>query len=726
MNYMIRPGESFMVDRGTNAVPFTTNWVSFFTVDGGEYSPPNRSSGVWVSIANVFTTPSVPAVTTATITAHNTSAAINYTLLCSASVDTDQVWWPVCAFTGVDGDYSANIIWTNSPNPDPAAWTNSSYGNVLATNVPYTNIGMPSMYFTVQDNPTTPRPMGTGGDKLEIQVKTGNTFTPVVNFTTNTLTKSGNNGNDIYELTGADIGELNLGWNGNDYDWWLQPVLPLLGWPTNRYQSQPAHAFFNLASCTNMTNFYACNFNNNSDPIQQPLDFSGLGNLRDIELFNSGAPGITLKGCSHLWRLCIESCNVTGTLDLSDCTSLQDLRAALNNKPTRQGYTNIIWPTGSAKSNIIHICVRDNPQLSTNLMSSTLDNTFTGLQELLFWNDNQGGALNLASSNLTYIQVHTNHLTEINFTNCHNLKWLWAAHNNLGSNALEHILGEVYSNSLAGGNHIEQLWLFDNNYTTSNGYYFFDQIRAVAGENNCGIDRPEPNVDLGNGWTLCQSRAKAASNLRFDFPNVQGNLLICYARSTSGDFYLDHDDAGNNWILLTNGVPPNQFYSTPYSSGNGTGYLRVYYAKNCNARNSNTIYLQGGTDLAMGIVEIGGASTSNPIYANNTIPGQSDYWNGGICFGPGLSYSGDMTNRMTMVVSTCRYGKMHETIPNMGPWTGYVPLNNDCGVFGEVVTRSSPPQPDSGMWWVAAYLNPWIYSDTANDPYALTAISLQH
>ena len=408
LNYMIKPGESFLVRQGTNSTPDTTNWVSSFTVDGGTYGPANRSVGVWVSIANVSTTPSVPAVTTATITAHNTAAAVNYTLLCSASVGADQVWWPVYTFSGIDGDYSANITWTNSPNPDPAAWTNSNYGNVLATNVPYSNIGMPSIYFTVQDNPTTPRPMGSGSDKLEIHVKAGNTFTPVVNYTTNTPTKVTNVfGNDVYELTGADVWQLNLGWNGDDYAWWLQggdlydksKILPGLGWPTNRYPSQPAHAFFNLGSCVNMTNFSACNFD--LDPIQQPLDFSNLGKLRDIELFGSGAPGITLKGCTNLWRLCIESCNATGTLDLSDCTALQDLRGALNNRPTRTGYTNITWPAGSAKSNIVHICVRDNPQLSTNLMSSTLDNSFTGLRELLFWGDNQTGPLNLASSNLT-------------------------------------------------------------------------------------------------------------------------------------------------------------------------------------------------------------------------------------------------------------------------------------------------------------------------------------
>ena len=752
---MIRPGESFLARRGTNATPFTTNWVSFFTVDGGDYSPPNRSSGVWVSIANVSTTPSTPAVTTADIVMHNTSASRNYTLLCSSSVDSNQAWWPVYTFAG-GGDYTASIIWTNSPNPDPAAWTNSNYGNVLATNVPYSNIGMPSMYFTVQDDGQgNPRPAGgpLGDLTLQIQVPRAytNTFAPSTNngaATTQTLAgKDPISGDGIFAFNPNDIYALNLGWSANDYDYWLNQdssgnSIPVSGTtdPDYRRRLQFANHIYNIGLCTNMTNFYCCNtnFNVNSYTLygdeNSMLDFHGLTSLKDIELYHAQLPGINVTGCSNLWRLCVEACDISGTLDLTGCTSLQDLRGALNH------FSDITFPGGTssapnANSNLVHICIRseDVSKLSPTLVSTKIDNSFTGLRELLCWDDGQTGVLNLASTNLTHVQVYNNQFTDINFTNCHNLKWFWAANNNLSSQAMEHILGEIYTNS---SNTCCSIFLNGNNcYTTSNGYWFYDQIRkgADSGPNSqwFNIDRPEPNVDLGNGWTLCQSRANQGGNLSFDFPNAQGNLLICYARSITGDFSgtpIIGDTAGNDWTLLQP-LPSYRYtnlVSIPYDSGAGTGYLRVYYAKNCKAASGNRVTIQGGASVAMAIAEIAGASTSNPIYTNASMSTIPNYTNGFLLQGFGMDDSGDRTNRMTMVVSTCRVGKMHAgTLPPLYPDL-YVPLHDDCGVFGEVVTRATPWQWDSGAWWLAAYGCPLVNDETWNDTYAMMMLSLQH
>jgi hypothetical protein len=694
LNYMIRPGESMFVERGTNQTPFTTNWVSFFTVDGStNYTAPSHLHDLWVSIGNAATVQyGDSAVSTMTVTLHNMPSALtNYTLLCSSTVDSNQAWYPVCSVPG-SGDYAVDLIWTNSPNPSAAAWTNSNYGNTLATNVPYVNIGMPSMYFTVAPDGYYAGPRTTGGGTplpLQIQVTGAANFQPAIDNATQTgltPTQTLPNGDRVFEFDPTQIHALNLGWNAQDYDYWLNHdaswnSIPVSGTtPANsetdyRHSSQNVRAIFNLNNCVNMTNFYACG---NPFISGASLNFSGLTLLRDIELYQAGVSSINLANCSSLWRLCVESCNISGTLDLSGCTSLQDLRGACNQ------YSDITFPGGAggaANTNLVHICIRDNTKLSPYVVSTRIDNSFTGLQELLCWGDNQSGALNLASSNLTIVQVHNNHFVQINFTNCTKLRWLWAENNNLSPVAMEHILGELYTNTPPGET-LQNVYLKGNGPTTSNGLWFYHQLRAK--KPSCDFTLDIPAIDAGDGWTIVQS-ARSGAVARFDKPNTAGNLLVCWAKCTSGDMTIG-DDANNTWTEVTANTPypaiyPASVNSVSFDSGAGTGKLRMWYCKSCVATaglgyDGRNVVRVNGTGAAVGAVEIAGADPLAPL---DDVPFACT-WSSGVSSGTSFSgavfhWDSDTNNCLAITAAACKYG---ELTPGSGS-----PLNVDNGVFAE-------------------------------------------
>jgi hypothetical protein len=299
------------------------------------------------------------------------------------------------------------------------------------------------------------------------------------------------------------------------------------------------------------------------------------------------------------------------------------------------------------------------------------------------------------------------------------LKYFWAANNNLTANAMEHILGEIYSNQLPQAPYfkIQSVFLNGQGNTTSNGYWFYDQIRggADSGPNATGwnIDRPESNMSFDWNWVVCQSRAaRGATRLQFDWPNAQGNMLFAYASTTSGD--LDDpggitDDANNTWVLVD---------SVPYNSGAGTGHLRVYYVKSCNSyAGQNRIYANGGVNTTLGICEIAGANVSDPILGTQSFAGDGTNWCG--CLGlngetimdtPPFEPSTKNNNSLMLAFSACQTGPASAGADAPHP----KPLNTDCGVFGEAGT------PDY-VWFVY----PRIHTQAIAEHYAMISILLQ-
>jgi hypothetical protein len=108
-----------------------------------------------------------------------------------------------------------------------------------------------------------------------------------------------------------------------------------------------------------------------------------------------------------LTRLCVEKSNIS-YLDLSEAPSLTDLRGASQRSST---YT-INW--GTTGANLWHICVRDNPQ-----MTSTFPfNQFPILKDFFNWNDNQTGTLHLTSTSLKNVRSANNQYNAAVFSGC--------------------------------------------------------------------------------------------------------------------------------------------------------------------------------------------------------------------------------------------------------------------------------------------------------------------
>jgi PKD repeat protein len=145
----------------------------------------------------------------------------------------------------------------------------------------------------------------------------------------------------------------------------------------------------------------------NSNPITA-LDFSNFTSLHTIECFSCRSLAtIKLINVPALTRLCVEQSNIS-YLDLSEAPSLADLRGASQRSST---YT-INW--GTTGANLWHICVRDNPQ-----MTSTFPfDQFPLLREFFNWNDNQSGTLHLTSANLKSVLSSNNHYNAAVFSGC--------------------------------------------------------------------------------------------------------------------------------------------------------------------------------------------------------------------------------------------------------------------------------------------------------------------
>src|SRR5206468_1754009 len=93
-----------------------------------------------------------------------------------------------------------------------------------------------------------------------------------------------------------------------------------------------------------------------------------------------------IAGCPLLHRVCFEACDTAtnhglpGTLDMTGCTNLADVRGAQNK------FTNFIF--GGAGPKIFHFCIRDN---HNDLGVPTLPNidfsSLPSLKELWIWRD---------------------------------------------------------------------------------------------------------------------------------------------------------------------------------------------------------------------------------------------------------------------------------------------------------------------------------------------------
>jgi hypothetical protein len=201
---------------------------------------------------------------------------------------------------------------------------------------------------------------------------------------------------------------INLGFYGSDGG----EALPLTNRPPQGVESVSFP--YPLASLR----YWASSYN----PITNKLDFTGFSSLEDVECFHcTNLEQVAVANLPSIKRVCFEACSLR-ELDLSHDPNLEDVRAALNS------FTGIRIGGGTGPK-IWHWCVRDNPQLTQDF--NQLMTNFFSLRELWIWNANQGGALTVASTNFTDIELQANHYEYADFTGQSKMDILWIFDNAL-------------------------------------------------------------------------------------------------------------------------------------------------------------------------------------------------------------------------------------------------------------------------------------------------------
>ncbi|KKH46320.1 hypothetical protein, partial [Methanosarcina sp. 1.H.A.2.2] len=221
---------------------------------------------------------------------------------------------------------------------------------------------------------------------------TSDSPSPSVNFGS-----KGTRANTLVVTPWSAVTKINIGYDGSDGG-----VTPGSSTIEN-VKKQNVIAVTGLENVAPYLQVWASSYN----PITA-LDFNNFTALHTIECFYcTSLATIRLRNVPSLTRLCLENCNIS-YLDLSEAPSLADLRGASQRSST---YT-INWGTTGAQ--IWHICVRDNPQ-----MTSTFPvNQFPLLKDCYIWNGNQSGALHLTSTNLKSVLSANNHYNAANFSGC--------------------------------------------------------------------------------------------------------------------------------------------------------------------------------------------------------------------------------------------------------------------------------------------------------------------
>ena len=235
----------------------------------------------------------------------------------------------------------------------------------------------------------------TGNPKIQWVFGDGSTSdstSPTVNFGS-----SGTRANTLVVTPWSAVSKINIGYDGSDGG--VTPSSRTIA----KLKQQNVIAVAGLENVAPYLQVWASSHN----PITV-LDFSNFTALHTIECFYcTSLATIRLHNVPSLTRLCLENCKIS-YLDLSEAPSLADLRGASQRSST---YT-INW--GTTGAHIWHICVRDNPQMTSAFPVSQ----FPLIKDFYIWNGNQSGTLHLTSTNLKSVLSSNNHYNAANFSGC--------------------------------------------------------------------------------------------------------------------------------------------------------------------------------------------------------------------------------------------------------------------------------------------------------------------
>ena len=228
------------------------------------------------------------------------------------------------------------------------------------------------------------------------------------------------------------------------------------------YTAQSVSAIEGVRNMAGLQLFMAANIAG----LEGTLDFTGLSQLTNIELFGSSVQDIILTGCTALLRLCGEGNKLTA-LDLNPAgDNAAEIRVAV-----QQGGALTLAPLNKPILNDYHWCFRD--QTVTNMPD--LPVALPHVVELWIWGTGQSGTLTVRSDSVNnlqaysnsytsadlanqfpagragYVDLHSNSLTSITLTGCSGIGYLDLHSNTFDQATVDSILATADSWSTSGG-----------------------------------------------------------------------------------------------------------------------------------------------------------------------------------------------------------------------------------------------------------------------------------
>jgi hypothetical protein len=404
-----------------------------------------------------------------------------------------------------------------------------------------------------------------------------------------------------YVLLDRPLYSVNLGYDASDSG--QSNSTTYAGWPEQHIMGVLGYS----ATLTNLLLSY--------NPLTN-LDVHSFPALQDLECWHcTNLVSANITNCPQLLRICVESCNLTGTFNISGDTNLQELRAASQALLGTQNslLDDIVF--GGAGPHIWHLCAHNNT--FTNHFDFT---QFPDLQQLWFWDTSQNGPLILnstnSSTNLTSVEVYNDGqdggsnlfttadfhgqfnltdlriygmptLTNLNITGCSNLTYIDANSDGLPTSVLDSILTNLLAMGKGPG--------FLNLYGTSNQWPSLAGLEAVTNLENIKGWAVEWNGPPSYIPQISNLQATPGSNTALITWTTQipSDSIVYYGTNTSYGSSTNGDSDTTNHSASLSGLATNtvyHYYVTSTSSNNVGSSTDNQFLTLGAAQNTNPIY----------------------------------------------------------------------------------------------------------------------------------------
>ena len=238
-----------------------------------------------------------------------------------------------------------------------------------------------------------------------------------------------------------------------------------------------------------------------SHNLLKSLDFSNFLNLEVIEShLSQSLESVCLRNTPKLKRVNFVV-NKLDTLDLRDCTNMEEILAGANN------LKRLILPDHA--ENLWYIGSRENPLLDNRFIVKNLSK-YPNIAHLSFWNSNQKGEFIMPKSDpnkfiwiraynnkytsidlrgslenfgsIGYVDFSNNELSKVEIAGCDQIRTLNLSKNLLSSETIDHILKDLneFKNEIDYGGEIQErnADLSDNNPPTEIGLKYKKELEA--------------------------------------------------------------------------------------------------------------------------------------------------------------------------------------------------------------------------------------------------------